>query len=477
MKEKILLINPPYANKEIVYFPTGLGYVAGACAREGIDTRFIDMNLGDNQLTRVLDLIKKERFDVIGIGGFAMQLKSTVELANAIKEHCKDATIVIGGVQVFGCDEFLIKNSKADIICSGESEILLPQIVHSLYGTADLSKFESIIYRRNGEIVYNGGFAIIEDIDSLSVPKYDLFDMESYVKGNYHNVPGRRTIDFICSRGCPYKCNYCINSNKPFKMRYRHPDNILAEIRLLKDTYNINDFYFGDEIFTANKKKALEICEILKAENVTWITSGRADGMDDELISAMKKSGCRMLLVGFESASEKILQEMKKRTTKEVYLRAIGLMRKYNLMFYPNFMIGMPSETEETIRETEQFCKDNNLVFGATYVTPFPGTKLYDEIKYKIKDEKAYLYSLANLNFTKEPLINLTGMPVRELMCLRDRAVINTTAHLVQQRFRYVPIFFVRMACRMYLAIFDIKNPVISRILRPITKAIQRLIS
>lgn len=477
MKEKILLINPPYANKEIIYFPMGLGYVAGACARESIDTRFVDMNLGDHQLIQVLDLIKKEGFDVIGIGGFAMQLKSTVELANAIKESRKDATIVIGGVQVFGCDEFLIKNSKADIVCSGESEVLLPQIVHSLYGSGDLSKFESIIYRRNGEIVRNGGFAIVDDIDSITFPQYDLFDMESYVKGNYHNAPGRRTIDFICSRGCPYKCNYCINSNKPFKMRYRHPDNILTEIRLLKDTYNINDFSFGDEIFTANKKKALEICEVLKGENVTWVTSCRADGLDDELISAMKKSGCRMLCIGFESGSEKILQEMKKRTTREVYSRAIGLLRKHDLMFYPNFMIGMPSETEETIGETEQFCKDNKLVFGVTYVTPFPGTKLYDEIKYKIKDEKTYLYRLADLNFTKEPLINLTSMPTRELMRLRDRTVINTTAHLIQQRFQHLPILFIKMACRMYLAIFNIENTTVSRILRPVTKAIQRLIS
>ena len=113
--------------------------------------------------------------------------------------------------------------------------------------------------------------------------------------------------------------NIALTSKKPVKVRYRSVDNIISEVRFLKNKYHINDFSFADEIFTINKKKALEICEALKTEDITWITSVRADGVDEELLSAMKISGCRLLLIGFESGSEKILKSMNKKVNLKEY--------------------------------------------------------------------------------------------------------------------------------------------------------------
>lgn len=477
MKEKILLINPAYKSRDIVYFPLGLGYIAGACDKEGIDVRCIDMNVQNLKCQQVLDIILKEGFHIVGIGGFVMQLISTIELTNLIKENCKDVTVIVGGIQVFGCDQFIMDNSKADIICMGESEITLPKLVQALYMDKDFSNISSIIYKRRGEIIRKDGFPLVMALDEISFPKYDAFQMESYVNSNYHSVHGKRTIDFICSRGCPYKCDYCINSGRPVKMRYRSPENILSELRFLKEKYCINDFSFGDELFTINKKKSLEICEALKNENITWLTSCRADGIDDELVFAMKEAGCRMLLIGFESGSEKILKQMNKRTDTTTYSKAIKLLREHNMQFYANFMIGMPEESDETVRETERFCIDNRLIFGAAYVTPFPGTKLYDDVRQKIVDEKKYLYRLENMNFVKEPVINLTKMSTKKIIYLRNRAVVNTMAHLISRRLKFMPMFLIKMACWCYLFIFDIKNPVISKGVRSINKAIYSIFS
>lgn len=475
MKEKILLINPAYSSNDIVYFPLGLGYVAGACDNEDIEVKFIDVNI--SKADQIIDIIQKNDIHVAGIGGFLTQLRSTLELANLIKDNCKDVIVIVGGVQVFGCEQFIMENSKADIVCVGESEMILPEIIHALYSDKNFSGISSILYRREGEILKKDGFSIVVDIDKICFPKYDIFPMEIYIKNNYHSAPGRRTVDFICSRGCPYHCNYCINSKKPVKMRYRSPRNILNEIGLLKEKYGVNDFSFGDEIFTVNNNKALEICETIKGEDITWVTSIRADGIDDTILSAMKESGCRMLLIGFESGSEKILKSMNKKTNIDTYSNAIKLLRKHNIMFYSNFMIGMPEENDDTVRETEEFCKANELIFGASYVTPFPGTRLYDEVKEKIDDENKYILNIGELNLSKEPIINLTEMPVEKLIYLRNRTVVNTMSYLIKKKLKYTPMFMIKTAAWSYLFVFNIKNPLISKIVRHVTKAIYRAFS
>ena len=473
MDKKILLINPAYKSREY-FFPLGLGYLAGACEHAGIHVECLDLNV-DNLSTE--DVIKKIRDDdifVIGIGGFSTQLKSTIELSNTIKNASPDATIIVGGIQVFGCEDFIFNHSKADIICVGESEIILPELVQALYQGNDINNIPSIKYRYGNRIIDNGGFFVIDDINKLHFPKYDAFNIDSYIEGNYHRIGDKRTIDFICSRGCPYKCSYCINSKKPVKMRYRNVDNILAEIRFLKNNYRINDFSFADEIFTINRHKAIEICEALTNENISWLTSVRADGIDEELLSSMEKAGCRMLLIGFESGSEKILKSMNKKVKLETYYEAIKLLKKYNMSFYPNFMIGMPDESEETIKETEKFCIDNQIIFGPSYVTPFPGSKLYDDIKEKIDEEK-YLMNLSDLNFTKKPIINLTQMDTDRLVYLRNRAVVNSTCSILEPKLKYMPTAIIKAALWLYIYLFNIDNPLLSKIFRSINKIIYKV--
>lgn len=475
-KEKLLLINPSN-NSGIVFFPLGIGYAAAASVRDGIDVECLDLNVTKLSVMQVIERIKRGGYDVVGIGGFALQIKETINLANKIKDHCSDTTVIIGGVQVHGCERFLMENSRADIVCLGESELTLPRLVHAASSNRDYSLVDSIIYRNNAGLVFNDGFAFVDDLNEVPFPEYRLFDIEAYVKRNYHSVPGKRTLDFICSRGCPYKCNYCINSKKPVKMRYRSPENILREIRYLKENYKIDDFSFCDEIFMINKKRALEICDAIKSENISWVTSTRADDLDDFIVSKMKDAGCRMLLIGFESGSDSILKSMNKHANVDVYSAAIRLLRKHDLPFYANFMTGMPEETENTIKETELFCIQNALIFGSSFVTPFPGTKLYDDYKHKITDEKKYIFSLSELNFSKEPILNLTNMETKELVRLRNKTVINTISNLIKKKIQFMPEAIIKLLCRVYMFAFSIKSPFISEIMHWLTKFVYKIVS
>jgi radical SAM superfamily enzyme YgiQ (UPF0313 family) len=186
----------------------------------------------------------------------------------------------------------------------------------------------------------------------------------------------------------------------------------------------------------------------------------------------MKGSGCRMLLIGFESGSDTILKSMNKRANVDTYASAIRLLRRHAMPFYANFMVGMPQETQETLAQTEDFCKKNSLIFGASYVTPFPGTVLYEQVREKITDEDSYILSLAKMNFTKQPVINLTSMPTKRLMALRDRVVINTMVRLVHKRVPWVPVFLITCASRVYLRLFNIKAPAIAQMFSVITKTL-----
>lgn len=184
-----------------------------------------------------------------------------------------------------------------------------------------------------------------------------------------------------------------------------------------------------------------------------------------------------MLVIGFESGSEKILKSMDKRVSLATYTNAINALRKHHVQFYANFMIGMPEETEETIKETENFCIQNRLIFTASYVIPFPGSKLYDEVKHTIPDEKAFLYSLADMDYSKSPLVNLTEIPTKRLIFLRDRVVVNTMINIFQNQYKFLHQGLLRVLCNIYMFIFNQKNPAISRIVRVINKKIYRVFS
>lgn len=477
-KPKVLLVQPPYLQKKFLHFPLGLGYLAGACVSRGIDVDVVDLNLprshGDND---ICSIIRAHGYGVIGIGGFLMQVKNTIALSKTIKREFPQITIVVGGIQTFGTEEFLLRESHADILVLGEAEETFPSLVERLFQGKDYSDMPAIAYRKDGGIKINSGFGMTPDLDQISFPAYHLFDMEGYLSMNYHNQSGRRTIDFLASRGCPYICNYCINSTKPVKMRYRNPDLIVKEIRLLKEKFGVNDFSFADEIFEINKKKSIEICEAIKDEKITWITSCRADGIDSEIISTMQDAGCRMILVGFESGSEKILKSMNKKTNLDKYHNAVKVLRKHGMEFYANFMIGDPEETEETIRETEKFCIENELIFGPSYLTPFPGTALYEQIKGKIADESEYFLSIGETDFSRTPAINLTSMPLAKLIYLRNQVVISTTSSTIKKKMPFIPLFIIKLIAGVYIRIMNSNSSIASMAVHRLNKILYLFMS
>jgi anaerobic magnesium-protoporphyrin IX monomethyl ester cyclase len=205
----------------------------------------------------------------------------------------------------------------------------------------------------------------------------------------YHSPPTKslgmgKVVTMLTSRGCPYRCNYCISSVMWGKgsVRYRSAGSVLKEMAECMERYDAREFNFHDDLFVNRKQRLIDICRgMMELESpVGWICMARADAIDEETIRWMKRAGCQKIAFGIESGSQTILKSMNKKLDISKARGAFELCRKYDIKTGASFMIGYLNETEGTIRETIEFMKeldaDTVSVFQAS---PYPGTGFYQE--------------------------------------------------------------------------------------------------
>jgi len=240
----------------------------------------------------------------------------------------------------------------------------------------------------------------------------------------------KRFIPMLATRGCPYRCNYC-HRFADDRLRHRSTECVLAEIDHWRKTYGVEYIEFQDELWGLSKKRAKEFCAALKAThwNITWGCSIRLNVIDEEMIRIMAESGCVFVSFGVESGSEEVLTNMNRKMKRETIVNGWNIVKKYKLTHLPSFMIGYVGETPQTIRETvDLVCEMDVGSFAGwfRYVTPLPGTQLYEYAKATglIKDEKAYLEqagkTFAGLTTFDKLYVNLTTMSDEELNYWRD---------------------------------------------------------
>lgn len=237
----------------------------------------------------------------------------------------------------------------ADKVIVGEPESHFPEIIDS------------------NELIYHKKFA--DNLDSFPFPSYDLLPMKRY-----------RNISVVTTRGCPSQCIFCYKGLWGNAYRVRSTDNVIKELKLLKDNYQIAHVVFWDLEFTLNKERVLELCErmIVEKLNITWFANARVSSADFEMFELMKDAGCISLAFGIETGFDKTLKTIKKGITTKQAREAVKMARKAGIKYiYCAFQIGFPNETYKDIDESFKFFKsiayDN--VFCTTPV-PYPDTEL-----------------------------------------------------------------------------------------------------
>lgn len=243
------------------------------------------------------------------------------------------------------------------------------------------------------------GFEGIGKIEDHPLPAYDLLPLEKYSSISFARK--KPFASLITSVGCPNRCNFCIIGGATVERGYgktwqfKTPKKILEEIKYLLGL-GIKSIYFFDETFTANRERVKELCSIIIKDGLKfeWSCNGRVDTLDEETLKIMKDAGCWNIMFGLECGSEDILAEANKGTTAMKALDIVGACKKIGINVSASFIIGWPGDTWETIKKTLDMAKKIN-VHRAQFVilTPFPGTKFYEEVKEKGLLESEYSFS------------------------------------------------------------------------------------
>jgi anaerobic magnesium-protoporphyrin IX monomethyl ester cyclase len=241
-----------------------------------------------------------------------------------------------------------------------------------------------------------------------------------------HGIDTRgRYMEVFSSRGCPYHCIYC---HKIFGRRFRarSPENVLEEIKLLYQRYRIREIHFEDDCFNLDVKRAKRILDLLIESgmdlSIRFPNGLRADFVDEELISKMKKAGAYQISIGVETASPSVMRMIKKRLDLRRVEETVRLALKYGLTMRGFFMIGFPGETREEIMQTLWYARNLDVHFASlSIVTPYPGTELYDMAVrggyIKERDYGRYFFDRASIEspeFTRQELEEITRRAEKE---------------------------------------------------------------
>jgi len=388
---KVMLIFPPskFVLKDklgITSVPLGLAYLASFIEKDGHKVKIIDSNTLGYRIKDIKEEIEKFNPHLVGVTATTSCIYDAYEVAKIIKEVDPGIKVVIGGPHVtFIAKETLKECPFIDVVVRGEGEETFRELVNffesSSEDTWSLEEVKGITFRKDNKIIETDSRSLIKNLDSIPFPAYHLLPMEKY------SLEGKRFATIITSRGCPFSCIFCSSSRLFGKTwRARSPENVIEEIKLLKNKYGVREIEFLDDTFTLNKKRAEKICELLIKEklDISWSCSSRVDTIDESLIEKLKKAGCHTIYVGVESGSQKILNIIDKGITLPQIEKTINLIKKVNINSFGSFILGIPGETVKTIKKTINFAKKLNPSFVQFSIcTPYPGTKLFEMAKEK----------------------------------------------------------------------------------------------
>ncbi len=413
-----------------------------------LDLNALRMNFGGKEVpTRVIiDQISSEKWDLIGIGGLTTTYSRIKELSPIIRKYAKDALFIGGGGwSSYNPVEIFQLVPELDMICIGEGELTFSELYDEIdKGTRDFEKVNGLCLRNNNNFKFTQPRALIDDLDSIPYPAYHLLELDIYFRfspepKSVQSYNAKRRATTVWERGCPRGCTFCSHNgmsridlqniygegnrhageklvrlsdkeNNTFQLPARWPSAKYAvnNVKLLKENYDIDFVSIVDENMTSNLKWTKEFCELYVKEglneSVPWGTLGDAPSVavKPEIIKTMKNAGCAYISFGFESASDKVLnQDIQKGQLRSHLQTTIDTLKKEKMTPLTTFMIGNPHENINDLMETVDFWIQNKAEIDPFICTPYVGSPIfYDNKDYILQqyDERLKLPQINNID-------------------------------------------------------------------------------
>jgi anaerobic magnesium-protoporphyrin IX monomethyl ester cyclase len=388
------------------YPPLALLSINTLLNKNKFPTEFLDAQGEKINHDELLVKYNWEDFDYLITQTSTMTFLSDLKLLKSIKEKNKNIKFIVCGSHVTFMPEKSLDNDVIDYIVKYEPE----EIILELLTNENKDSIKGIGYRKDGKIVIN------PNAEAVNFEETPIIDREPILGIKYYNplVKEEKWTTIETTRGCPARCTFC---TAPYffgkVIRKRKILDIFEEMKYLKNL-GYKEIIFRDEVFTFDKKRVSELCNLLidNRVKIKWICNGKIGMGDKTLMRLMKKAGCHLILYGVESGSQKILDNIKKDITLEDTRDTFRWAKEIGMETHAHFMIGCPGETEETLKETISFAKElkpTTVAFGI--LTIYPGTELYDEIKDKLPSDwdgtEAEISKLHTKSFESKMLTDL----------------------------------------------------------------------
>lgn len=374
-----------YDNGSYVHhFPQGQAYIAAVLRKAGHEVKLWLQDVHhwpDEYLTTFMD--ENGPFDVVGIGviGGYWQYRKLLSLSKAIDRAKHRPFYVLGGHGPSADPPYFMGKTGADAVVLGEGEATILELLDAIENKTPMNRILGLAYRDGSEVKVTGERTLIQDLDSIPFPAYDMFPIEYYRLVRINKcTPTDRVMPLLSGRGCTFKCTFCYRIDKGY--RPRSVEGIVEEIRLLQDKYGVNYICFADELLMVSEQRTLEVCDAFMAAGLKfkWWCNGRLNYAKPKVLQRMKEAGCVVVSYGIEAMDDEVLRLMKKGLKVTQVYEGIkntieaGLTPNYNIIF------GNIGDTRETLEKGVQFLldyTDGSQMRTIRPVTPYPGSPLF----------------------------------------------------------------------------------------------------
>jgi radical SAM superfamily enzyme YgiQ (UPF0313 family) len=384
----------------------GVSYIATVLFNAGYPVTIVDARFQKDPVKFAVDSVNEAA--VAGIATYEDSFPFVHEVCAKIKAKYPAKLIVLGGALLTSTPQVLMKNTAADIGVLGEGEETTWALmdVISRGKMEELGTISGLCYKSaEGEVLFTPKRPQMADLESLPGMNLSLWpavQKDSKVK----------EIFFSHSRGCYKNCSFCFRTTP--QLSQKSIDKFRNELRELKKKHDFEFIYFVDLTFAIHKQRTLEICEVLKEFKTSWSCMSRVQNIDEEMLRAMKAAGCRMILYGFESLDQNILDNAHKGITPAEIRRMVKLTQDNGIQVAGLFIVGLPQETRESLKKVVDFIDETGSACRVKYLSAIPGTEIYRWALENgiIKDEVSHLRWLANEKCDKDDeFINFTQLP------------------------------------------------------------------
>jgi radical SAM superfamily enzyme YgiQ (UPF0313 family) len=389
----------------------GVSYIATILHNAGYRVKIIDVRWADNPIEAALEGAL-EGADVLGVATYGDNFPFIEEVVYRIKKEHPGKLVILGGSLVTSVPIVVMKNTSADIAVLGEGELTILELMDLITKNKlkRIGEIPGVCYKDSaGNVIFSEKRSQMKDLNSLPTMNFSLWPK---VREN----PQIKEIFFSHSRGCYMNCAFCYRTTPELSLK--SIDKFRDELRELKDKHKFEFIYFVDLTFVIEKQRAIKICEVLKGFNIRWSCMCRVQNLDIEILTEMKQAGCQVILYGFESLEQDILDKAKKGITPVEIKRMVHLTQEAGIQVGGLFILGLPGETVDSLNKVVEFVHDTGSACRVKYLSAIPGTEIYRLALEKgiIKSELGHLRWLSKERGQfDDDFINFTELPDEEL--------------------------------------------------------------